>query len=163
MYTKICNPEKDMHLCQIEKRKIKRSIKPAQFQHIGLYSSLKGKTQKLQDASFGRKAGIPSFRNPPLIKAFTDIKAYNRFTLSHLYTGRSAFWGQTFAEGNTKNSPYIFKGSALTSKIHRTIKCCRTGLFFIIFFFRFDDCFHLQRFSKNIKITNPIWWCRTSK
>ena len=100
MYTKICNPEKDMHLCQIEKRKIKRSIKPAQFQHIGLYSSLKGKTQKLQDASFGRKAGIPSFRNPPLIKAFTDIKAYNRFTLSHLYTGRSAFWGQTFAEGN---------------------------------------------------------------
>ena len=99
MYTKICNPEKDMHLCQIEKRKIKRSIKPAQFQHIGLYSSLKGKTQKLQDASFGRKAGIPSFRNPPLIKAFTDIKAYNRFTLSHLYTGRSAFWGQTFAEG----------------------------------------------------------------
>ena len=99
MYTKICNPEKDMHLCQIEKRKIKRSIKPAQFQHIGLYSSLKGKTQKLQDASFGRKDGIPSFRNPPLIKAFTDIKAYNRFTLSHLYTGRSAFWGQTFAEG----------------------------------------------------------------
>ena len=57
MYTKVCSPEKDMKQCEIEKRKMKRTIKPAQFQHIGLHSSLKGKTQKLKEKSFGKKSG----------------------------------------------------------------------------------------------------------
>lgn len=108
MYTRVCNPERDMHICQIEKRKIKvkrhfhaeiltlikKSIKPAQFQHIGMHSSLSGKIQKLQDPSFGRKRGVPSFRNPPLQKFHTDIRPYSRFSLPRLYEGRTGFWGR---------------------------------------------------------------------
>ena len=26
MYTRVCNPERDMHICQIEKRKIKVNL-----------------------------------------------------------------------------------------------------------------------------------------
>ena len=39
----------DMLLDDLMNVKVKRSIKPDQFQHIGHFSSLKGKTQIVQD------------------------------------------------------------------------------------------------------------------
>ena len=44
MYTKVCSHEQDMDQCKIEMKKIKTSIEPAQFRHIGRHSSLKGKS-----------------------------------------------------------------------------------------------------------------------
>ena len=49
MNSKVCTPEKDVQHCENEKLKLKRFFKPAQFQHIGHFSSLKGKTQDLKE------------------------------------------------------------------------------------------------------------------
>ena len=53
--TKVCNPQKDAHECQKEKRKIYKIFKPSQFQHMGKHSSLDGKRQNLRDFSFRLK------------------------------------------------------------------------------------------------------------
>ena len=45
----------DMLLDDLMNFKVKRSIKPDQFQHIGHFSSLKGKTQIVQDNSSVKK------------------------------------------------------------------------------------------------------------
>ena len=47
MYTRVCNPERDMHICQIEKRKIK----------VRLYFQIQSPFQ-LRDHSFGLKVAL---------------------------------------------------------------------------------------------------------
>jgi len=98
LYTKVCNPEKDMKECAHEKRKIKRKVVPAQFQHVGIHSSLSGKVQKLRDGSFGKK-GINPSRNPPLVFHFSSIKPYQKFNLDRYYKGIGNFWGTNPSKG----------------------------------------------------------------
>ncbi|TSO15263.1 Matrix metalloproteinase-17 [Bagarius yarrelli] len=48
LWVKGCNPEKDSNNCITEKAKLKRTFKPSLFQHVGVHSSLPGKTQNLK-------------------------------------------------------------------------------------------------------------------
>lgn len=114
LFTKVCNPERDMKECASEKRKIKvfvmavfapshciiqRTVLPAQFQHVGIHSSLNGKLQKLRDGSFGKNDVIGPSRNPPLERMYSDIVSYQRFSLTKLYQGTGNFWGQDNKKG----------------------------------------------------------------
>ena len=115
LYTKVCNPEKDPISCQNEKKKIKKNITPSQFQHIGTYSSLSGKIQKLQDSSFNGKqgggkpkpAGQPmlkrkpgTFLIPPLESFFTNIPSHEAYTLENFISNKTDFWGSKATNGS---------------------------------------------------------------
>ena len=79
-----------------------------------MHSSLSGKIQKLQDPSFGRRRGVPSFRNPPLLKYYSDVRPYSRFSLPRLYEGRSGFWGREAKAGSV--IVLVFKGAFSLAK-----------------------------------------------
>ena len=119
LVTKVCNPEKDPKSCQTEKTKIKKNIVPAQFQHVGVYSSLSGKIQKLKDASFSekRKRAVKATPNqpaifkpndffiPPMNKVYTNITAYQTHTLENFVLKKQSFWGENPTNG--KYSPVV--------------------------------------------------------
>ncbi|KAF8355583.1 hypothetical protein PRIPAC_97206 [Pristionchus pacificus] len=48
-----CSPEMASKVCAKEVAKHRQQVKPGMFQHVGYYSSLEGKIQKLKDKSFG--------------------------------------------------------------------------------------------------------------
>ena len=69
-------------------------FKPSLFQHIGTFSSLKGKIQKLTDKDFGKHY------NPAAVVA-TSITEYDGHTLEKAYTGEKFFWGLQAVAGDT--------------------------------------------------------------
>ena len=69
-------------------------FKPSLFQHIGTFSSLKGKIQKLTDKDFGKHY------NPVAVVA-TSITEYDGHTLEKAYTGEKFFWGLQTVAGDT--------------------------------------------------------------
>lgn len=86
IYTKICNWDKAMKACKVEKSKIWIHFKPSLFQHIGTTSSLKGKVQKLKDKQFGKINNFyPHANIPATVK--TNIGTYKSFTLQKAYSG----------------------------------------------------------------------------
>ncbi|CAH0703122.1 unnamed protein product [Spodoptera exigua] len=91
---RVCNLEKAGKNCGAAKEKIRPKFKPSLFQHIGLYSSLKGKMHKIGDAKFRT---VPKFfphtDNPPLRTIKTDIIEHSVHTLQKAYAGRTFFWG----------------------------------------------------------------------
>lgn len=62
------------------------------FQHIGLYSSLKGKIQTLKDKQFGEVPAFVPHRNPAA-RVHTNIVTFGNHTIEQAYAGRSYFWG----------------------------------------------------------------------
>lgn len=92
MSFQVCNWEKDLKHCKLEKAKLWLHYKPSLFQHIGTTSSLRGKVQKLKDKQFGK---IPSFyphSNPSAIVK-SPINPYKSHTLNRAYLGETFFWG----------------------------------------------------------------------
>ncbi|XP_070612743.1 alpha-1,3-mannosyl-glycoprotein 4-beta-N-acetylglucosaminyltransferase-like protein MGAT4D [Erythrolamprus reginae] len=87
---KVCNPEKNGKDCQSRKSNLRVRYKPSLFQHVGFYSSLTGKTQRLRDKDFD-KTSFRKHVNPPA-KMKTSLKAYQRFTLEKAYNGLEIFW-----------------------------------------------------------------------
>lgn len=88
---KICNPEKGNNHCERSKSSLKIKYKPSLFQHVGVYSSLKGKTQKLKDKEFGKQILIRKHNNPKA-KVSTSLKVYMKYTLESAYLGQNYFW-----------------------------------------------------------------------
>ena len=72
-----CSPEFDKKNCDLAKNKISIPIIPAQFVHIGQFSSLDGKVQKLQDAT--------NRQNPALSFVGTN-KFYDVAKIKQLYS-----------------------------------------------------------------------------
>lgn len=104
---KVCTIEKQSTNCVKEKLVVRPRYKQSLFQHIGLYSSLPGKIQKLKDTNFG---SIPTFypnSNPPVASIVTDIKEKVDHTLRHAYDGTAFFWGNQPRKGDKVE--FVFK------------------------------------------------------
>merc|ERR1719468_326820 len=101
---KICNPEKGGAHCERSKSSLKIKYKPSLFQHIGVQSSLKGKTQKLKDKEFGKQPIIKAHHNPTA-KLSTSLKTYMKYTLQRAYLGQNYFWSMA----PSKNDYILFE------------------------------------------------------
>ena len=68
-------------------------FRPSLFQHIGVYSSLKGKIQKLKDKDFGKNVKLfKSHENPRVASIISSFKHYDKHTLASCYAGQNFFW-----------------------------------------------------------------------
>lgn len=96
---KLCHPEKSPKQCQQVVNKYRIRKKPSLFQHIGVQSSLKGKTQKLKEKDFGKPALHRSHSNPNA-DVSTSLKTYQKFELAQAYSGENFFWGLLPQQGD---------------------------------------------------------------
>lgn len=97
---KVCSPEKDKKHCQRMVGEVRKRFKPSLFQHVGMQSSLKGKTQKLKDKDFGKQSVYRAHVNPPAT-VVSSIKSYQKYFIKKAYIGEDIFWGVTPVEGDT--------------------------------------------------------------
>ncbi|XP_067849667.1 alpha-1,6-mannosyl-glycoprotein 4-beta-N-acetylglucosaminyltransferase-like [Heptranchias perlo] len=74
-------------------------FKPSLFQHMGTYSSFKGKRNQLKDDEFREFVGsLPD--NPPAL-VFTDIQVHEQHSPGKAYEfGTGHFWGKSPRKGN---------------------------------------------------------------
>ncbi|XP_036620898.1 alpha-1,3-mannosyl-glycoprotein 4-beta-N-acetylglucosaminyltransferase-like protein MGAT4D [Trichosurus vulpecula] len=117
-YVKICNPEKHNLDCEKQKQKLRIQYKPSLFQHMGKYSSLRGKIQNLQDADFGKQELYPHHSNPPA-SLHTSLKAHEHYSLENAYLRRGFFWAISPKAGDyiliQFNNPLNIKEYVFTS------------------------------------------------
>ncbi|XP_019621729.1 PREDICTED: alpha-1,3-mannosyl-glycoprotein 4-beta-N-acetylglucosaminyltransferase B-like isoform X2 [Branchiostoma belcheri] len=99
-FVKACHPEKDNKHCDRMKSALRVRFKPSLFQHIGTFSSLKGKIQKLKDKDFGKQPLHRAHTNPPA-DVSTTLEVYQKYTLEKCYLGENFFWGLTPTKGDT--------------------------------------------------------------
>lgn len=92
LYVKTCNPEKSNKHCFHSMEQLRKRYKPSLFQHVGTFSSLKGKVQKLKDKDFKKGQMVRAHSNPPA-DVFTSIKIYEAYSLELAYVGNAVFWG----------------------------------------------------------------------
>ncbi|CAH1647351.1 unnamed protein product [Spodoptera littoralis] len=98
---RVCNLEKTAKKCAAAKDKIRPKFKPSLFQHIGIYSSLKGKIHKSGNVKSGvAPKFFPHTDNPPLRTIKTDITEHSAHSLQKAYAGQTFFWGQRPKKGN---------------------------------------------------------------
>ncbi len=91
--TKYCSFIDDIRSCSKTKNLYRSRSPLSLFQHIGIYSSLKGKTQKIKDRSFGQYTKISkSYENPSVSSIISTLPDYRRHTLVSCYDGQSFFW-----------------------------------------------------------------------
>ena len=108
---KTCDPERGHAHCERSQIGLRARYKPSLFQHVGVQSSLKGKTQKLKvknktkrclkfklifknlkDRDFGKHMIIiRSHKNPPAVLS-TSLKTYMKYTIESAYLGQNYFW-----------------------------------------------------------------------
>ena len=67
--------------------------KPSLFQHIGTFSSLKGKVQKLKDKQFGKVPEFVAHRNPAA-SVSTSLEQVFDNKLEKAYNGDTFFWAK---------------------------------------------------------------------
>ncbi|CAF0746144.1 unnamed protein product [Didymodactylos carnosus] len=93
MDTKYCHFEADKKSCTRTKSLYRIRFKPSLFQHFGVFSSLKGKIQILQDKDFGKKLKLFLANvNPPTVSLKTTLKQSKKYSLIGAYTGQNFFW-----------------------------------------------------------------------
>ncbi|XP_048005699.1 alpha-1,3-mannosyl-glycoprotein 4-beta-N-acetylglucosaminyltransferase A-like [Leguminivora glycinivorella] len=90
---KVCSIYKSSKECAKSKLDIRPKYKSSLFQHIGLYSSLKGKIQKVQDSRYGKLPGFFPHQNPDLETIHNDIEEKADHTIRRAYNGETFFWG----------------------------------------------------------------------
>ncbi|CAF1303855.1 unnamed protein product [Adineta ricciae] len=91
--TKYCSFGVDAQSCTRTKGLHRFRFRPSLFQHIGIYSSLKGKIQKLKDKDFGKNVKLfKSHQNPPVSSIASSLKNYEKHTLASCYAGQNFFW-----------------------------------------------------------------------
>ncbi|XP_052746744.1 alpha-1,3-mannosyl-glycoprotein 4-beta-N-acetylglucosaminyltransferase A [Bicyclus anynana] len=98
---RVCSMDKSASNCGKSKLQIRPKYKSSLFQHIGLYSSLQGKIQKLRDPHFGALPTFYAHNNPPVKRIFCDIKEHADHTIKRAYEGKTYFWGIKPNEGDT--------------------------------------------------------------
>ncbi|XP_013413121.1 alpha-1,3-mannosyl-glycoprotein 4-beta-N-acetylglucosaminyltransferase B [Lingula anatina] len=99
--TKACFLDWNEKKCNAEKKKMRPSYRPSLFQHMGYYSSLAGKIQKLKDPRFGQKVkdkGFTPHTDNPKAEVSCTINQYKQYSIAGAYVGHSFFWG--IPEGN---------------------------------------------------------------
>ncbi|ESO10802.1 hypothetical protein HELRODRAFT_72364 [Helobdella robusta] len=94
LYVKVCNPEKSNKHCFQSMESLRRRYKPSLFQHVGTYSSLKGKLQKLKDKDF-KKDMLFKVHTNPSAEITTSIRSYKTYLINMAYAGSTFFWGQS--------------------------------------------------------------------
>ncbi|XP_022129570.2 alpha-1,3-mannosyl-glycoprotein 4-beta-N-acetylglucosaminyltransferase A [Pieris rapae] len=91
---RVCTIDKTSATCGKNKLLIRPRYKESLFQHIGFFSSLKGKIQKVKDHTF---AGVlPNHfphKNPPARVVKTDIEVHSDYYIGNAYNGETFFWG----------------------------------------------------------------------
>jgi alpha-1,3-mannosylglycoprotein beta-1,4-N-acetylglucosaminyltransferase A/B len=91
--TKYCSFGADTQTCTRTKGLHRFRFRPSLFQHIGIYSSLKGKIQKLKDKDFGKNVKLfKSHENPPVSSIISTLKEYDKHTVTSCYAGQNFFW-----------------------------------------------------------------------
>jgi hypothetical protein len=91
--TKYCSFIDDTGLCAREKTVHRFRSPLSLFQNIGIYSSLKNKTQKWTDKSFGKY--IKSYKlhqNPSVSSITSTLEDYRKYILISCYAGQNFFW-----------------------------------------------------------------------
>ncbi|XP_038216612.1 alpha-1,3-mannosyl-glycoprotein 4-beta-N-acetylglucosaminyltransferase A-like isoform X2 [Zerene cesonia] len=97
---RVCTIDKTSNACGKNKMQVRPKYKSSLFEHIGLYSSLKGKIQKVKDPKFGALPNHFGHKNPPLERLFCDIEAHAEHSLERAYNGETFFWGITPKKGS---------------------------------------------------------------
>ncbi|CAG4977688.1 unnamed protein product [Colias eurytheme] len=97
---RVCTIDKTSAACGKSKMQIRPKYKSNLFEHIGMYSSLKGKIQKVKDGKYGNQPNHYAHNNPPLERIYTDIEAHADHSLERAYYGETFFWGITPKKGN---------------------------------------------------------------
>lgn len=91
--TKYCPFGADAPSCTRTKGLHRFRFRPSLFQHIGIYSSLKGKIQKLKDKDFGKNVKLfKAHENPPVASIVSTLKHYEKHTMASCYSGQNFFW-----------------------------------------------------------------------
>ncbi|XP_045784998.1 alpha-1,3-mannosyl-glycoprotein 4-beta-N-acetylglucosaminyltransferase A-like [Maniola jurtina] len=116
---RVCTIDKSVNNCGKNKLQIRPKYKSSLFQHIGVYSSLKGKIQKVKDPQFGALATYYPHDNPPLKRINTDIKEHSDHTVKRAYEGKTYFWGIKPKEGDVIEF-WFAKPTAIASYIFRS-------------------------------------------
>ncbi|KAJ0002735.1 hypothetical protein NQD34_007884, partial [Periophthalmus magnuspinnatus] len=99
LWVKVCHPEKDAKDCDKEKARLKPRYTPSLFQHVGLHSSLPGKTQTLKDKNFGKQRLFSPHQNPKA-QIGSSLKHYQQHSLERAYQGQDFFWALTPTKGD---------------------------------------------------------------
>ncbi|XP_041987253.1 alpha-1,3-mannosyl-glycoprotein 4-beta-N-acetylglucosaminyltransferase A isoform X2 [Aricia agestis] len=117
---RICSMDKSSEHCGKSKLQIRPRYKTPLFQHIGLYSSLKGKIQKVKDPSYGTLPAHYAHDNPPLRAIHSNIMEHADHTAKRAYEGHTFFWGVKPKKGDvlefwfekpTEISSFLFRSS----------------------------------------------------
>ncbi|XP_072930948.1 alpha-1,3-mannosyl-glycoprotein 4-beta-N-acetylglucosaminyltransferase A-like [Epargyreus clarus] len=90
---RVCTIDKTSKVCMKNKLEIRPKYKTSLFQHIGLYSSLRGKIQKVKDPQYGSAPTFYPHDNPPVKKIRCDIQEHSDHTMKRAYEGQTYFWG----------------------------------------------------------------------
>ena len=92
--TKFCPFGGDAQTCVRTKGLHRFRFRPSLFQHIGIYSSLKGKIQKLKDKDFGKNIKLfKGHENPRVSSIVSTLKDYEKHSVVSCYAGQNFFWG----------------------------------------------------------------------
>nr|BDI24347.2 N-acetylglucosaminyltransferase IV [Bombyx mori] len=98
---RVCSIDKKSKSCAESKLRVRPRYKVSLFQHIGVYSSLQGKIQKVQDPQFGKVQSYFPHQNPPAQKITTTIEDYYQHSIQNAYEGIDFFWGKKPKKGDT--------------------------------------------------------------
>ncbi|XP_028034388.1 alpha-1,3-mannosyl-glycoprotein 4-beta-N-acetylglucosaminyltransferase A-like isoform X3 [Bombyx mandarina] len=98
---RVCSIDKKSKSCAESKLRVRPRYKVSLFQHIGVYSSLQGKIQKVQDPQFGKVQSYFPHQNPPVQKITTTIEDYYQHSIQNAYEGIDFFWGKKPKKGDT--------------------------------------------------------------
>jgi alpha-1,3-mannosylglycoprotein beta-1,4-N-acetylglucosaminyltransferase A/B len=91
--TRYCSFGADAQACTRTKGLHRFRYRPSLFQHIGIYSSLKGKIQKLKDKDFGKNVKLfKSHQNPRVSSIQSTLKEYDKHSIHSCYAGQNFFW-----------------------------------------------------------------------
>jgi alpha-1,3-mannosylglycoprotein beta-1,4-N-acetylglucosaminyltransferase A/B len=105
--TKYCSFGADAQACTRTKNLHRFRFRPSLFQHIGIYSSLKGKIQKLKDKDFGKNVKLfKAHENPQVSSIISTLKDYEKHTVAGCYAGQNFFWGLQPKKGDTIEFKY---------------------------------------------------------
>lgn len=101
---KYCRNDIKIQTCKTELFKHVLISRPVLFQHLGIYSSMVGKIQKLNERTFKSTENLywPHIDNPDC-KMSTDLIPYKSYGLENAYHGDIFFW----TAGSPKKNNFI--------------------------------------------------------
>lgn len=91
-----CSFNVKKQICASERKALVKHYRPPLFQHIGKFSSLSGKIQRLKEKHFvqtHKKDLYIVHQNNPPANVTTSIKVKDKHTLEQAYNGNTFFWG----------------------------------------------------------------------